>query len=506
MKNYFCLIFLVYFCCDARSQDGDIQQYIKFYYHDSTVSSEGWMRDGKPDKYWKSYYPDGTIRTEGNRKDFLLDSTWKFYNSKGKLQSEITYLKGIRHGISRKYLEDGIEEFDYVEDTIKGIANLFSYTGSLLRTVPYENGKENGLAKLYDTLGTIIGTIEYVDGYPIKREYINRTDQNGMKQGHWNFFWENGNLKLDGYYQNDKKSGYFKHYDKTGNFLQIEKWENDILIEDAPQTKQLDRKVDYHSNGKIRTAAYFYKGVPDGIRREYSPDGEVVNSYMFRNGVLVGEGIVDDNGQKQGEWKEFYETGKLRADGKYINSKPTGKWRYYFENGKVEITGSYTKKGQKDGEWIWYYVNGNILSIENYSDGLLDGETFTLTVEGDTLEHGLYVDGEEDGKWMYVNDSVLIEGTYNMGKKEGAWKTYYSNGKLKRYEPYHDDELDGKSVFYWENSVKKAEYTYINGLLNGNAYQYDIDGNVLFTTTYRMGVETKYDGIKVTPEIDISFE
>jgi antitoxin component YwqK of YwqJK toxin-antitoxin module len=87
-----------------------------------------------------------------------------------------------------------------------------------------------------------------------------------------------------------------------------------------------------------------------------------------------------------------------------------------------------------------------------------------------------------------------------------VWKTYYPDGKLKRLEPYHDGELDGKSIFYWENSVKKAEYTYINGLLNGNTYQYDIDGNVLFTTTYRMGIEIKYDGVKVTPEIDISFE
>ena len=488
------------------SQQGDKQQYVRFYYPDSAVSSEGWMRDGNPDGYWKSYYPDGKIRTEGNRKEFLLDSIWKFYNSQGKIQSEITYLKGIRHGISRKYLEDGVEEYDYAQDTIVGTVNLFSYNGHLIRTIPYENGKENGLAKLYDTLGTIIGTIEYVDGYIVKREYVNRTDPNGMKQGHWKFFWENGNLKLDGYYQNDKKSGFFKHYDKDGNFSQIEKWENDILIEDALQTKQLDRKVDYHPNGKIKTVAYFYKGVPDGVRREYSPDGVVVNSYMFRQGILIGEGIVDDDGQKQGDWKEFYETGELRAAGKYLNSKPVGRWKYYFESGKIEITGDYTRKGQKDGEWMWYYPNQNILSVENYAEGELEGESFTLTLEGDTIERGLYVDGLEDGKWIYVNDSVLVEGTYNLGKREGVWKTYYPNGKLKRSEPYHDNELDGKSVFYWENSVKKAEYTYVHGLLNGNVYQYDIDGNVLFTTTYRMGVETRYEGVKVTPEVNISFE
>lgn len=492
--------------CAGLAQQNDSVQYIKFYYPDSVVSSEGWMQNGNPNGYWKSYYPSGTIRTEGNRKDFLLDSIWKFYDVYGVVQSEITYQANIRHGISRVYSETEIEEYDYINDTIKGIASIFSYSGHLLGTTPYENGKENGLAKRYDTLKRIIETIEYVDGYIVRKEYVNRINQNGMKQGLWKFFWDNDNLKLEGYYQNDKKNGYFKYYDEEGKFLRIEKWENDILIEDAIETKHLDRKVDYHPNGKIRTVAYFYKGVPDGVRREYSPEGEVIKSYILRNGILMGEGIVDDNGKKQGDWKEFYETGKLRAKGKYTNSKPVGKWIYYFEEGGIEITGTYSRKGEKDGEWIWYYPDKSILSIENYADGLLDGEYFSLTMEGDTLEHGSYLEGLEDGRWMYVNDSVLVEGSYISGKREGVWKTSYPNGKTKRWESYYDDELDGKSIYYWENSVKKAEYIYVNGLLNGNAYQYDTEGNILFTTTYRMGLEIRYEGVKVTPEIDISFE
>jgi antitoxin component YwqK of YwqJK toxin-antitoxin module len=506
MKGYIfvTVIWLMGIICIA--QQSDSMQYVMFYYPDSVISSEGWMKDGQPNGYWKSYYSDGTIRTEGNRKDFLLDSIWKFYTKQGQIQSEITYRSGIRHGISRVYSKEGIEEYNYIYDTIQGMAYLYSCSGHVLKRTPYENGKENGLAKLYDTLGKITGTIEYVNGYIVKREYVNRVNQNGMKQGCWKFFWENGNLMLEGYYQNDKKNGFFKYYDEGGNFLKIEKWENDILLEDAVETKRLERKVDYHTNGRIKTVAYFYKGIPDGIRREYSPQGDVVKSYMFRNGVLMGEGIVDDNGKKQGEWKEFYETGKLRAKGKYANSKPVGKWIYYFESGNIEITGTYSRKGEKDGEWIWYYPDRNILSIENYADGLAEGEFFSLSHEGDTLEHGFYLDGMEDGRWMYVNDNVLVEGVYVSGKRDGVWKTCYPNGKVKRMESYYNDELDGRSSYYWENSVKKAEYTYVNGLLNGNAYQYDTEGNLLFTTTYRMGIEIRYEGVKVTPEIDISFE
>lgn len=506
MKNCLFLVLILYlFRFSAYAQHADSMVYTRFYYSDSILSSEGWMRDGQPDGYWKSYYPNGIIRTEGNRKDFLLDSIWKFYNNKGGIQSEISYQKSMRHGANRIYTEEAIEEYNYALDTIKS-GRWYAYSGQVIRTIPYENGVENGLAKIYDTLGTIIGTVEYINGYPVRRERINRTDQNGLKQGMWKFFWDNGNLQLEGVYQNDKKSGFFKYYDFDGNFQRIEKWENDILIENAQETKKFDRRVEYHPNGKLKTEAYFFKGTPDGIRREYSPEGNVIQGYMFKSGILLGEGIIDEDGKKQGDWKEYYETGELRASGKYLNSRPTGKWKYYFEDGKIEITGTYTRKGEKDGEWIWYYPDKNILSIENYVAGLPEGESFTLSMEGDTLEHGMYADGLEEGKWIYVNDSVLVEGFYVGGQKEGVWKTYHPNGKLKRSETYFNNELDGRSLFYWENSVKKAEYTYVNGLLNGNTYQYDEAGNLLYTTTYRMGVEIKYEGVKVTPEIDISFE
>ena len=504
-KTFFYIITCIFFTQNAYCQQDTQWRYTKFYYSDSTVSSEGFMRAGQPDGYWISYYPNGTIQSKGNRKNFLIDSVWYFYDSKGNLKSELSYEEGIRNGDTKIYADNEIQVYHYQNDTIIS-GKWYSYSNALVRTIPYENGKENGLCMLYDTAGQLIGTIEYRGGYVVKRENINRTDANGYKQGIWKFFNENGILVMEGAYLNSKKNGFFKYYNKEGEFERIEKWENDILIEDAVETKRLDRKVEYHANGKIKTEAYYYKGTPDGIRREYSPEGKVINSYLFSNGMLMGEGVIDDNGKKQGDWKEFYESRALRAEGKYLNSKPIGKWRYYFEEKKVEIEGSYTRKGEKDGEWLWYYSNGNLLSKETYSAGLLDGENFSLNVNGDTLECGLFSEGQEEGKWYYINDSVKIVGNYSEGKKEGVWKTYYASGKLKSQHAYSDNELDGKMVDYWENGAKKQESTYINGLLNGNEYKYDENGNVLYITTYRMGIETRYNGAKIVPQLDINLE
>ncbi|MCL2132097.1 MAG: hypothetical protein FWH36_06570 [Lentimicrobiaceae bacterium] len=505
VRGYVFFAFCMFFMQNAFCQQDTVWHHTKFYYSDSVVSSEGWIREGKPDRFWISYYPDGTVQSKGNRKNFLLDGTWYFYDNKGDLKSEISYKESRRDGETKIYTENEIQVYHYQEDTIIS-CKWYSYSDSLVRLIPYENGKENGMCMIYDTLGQLIGTIEYQNGYAVKRENINRMDANGYKQGVWKYFAANGLLYMEGVYLNGKKNGFFKYYNEEGDFERIEKWENDILIEDAVETKQLDRKLEYHPNGKIKIEAYFYKGVPDGIRREYTDDGKVNNSYLFSNGILKGEGIVDDDGKKQGDWKEFYESGALRAAGKYLNSKPIGKWRYYFEEQTIEIEGSYTRKGEKDGEWLWYYPNGNLLSKETYSDGLLDGESFNLTAEGDTLEYGKFTAGLEDERWYYINDSVKTEGNYSEGRKEGVWKVYYASGKLKSLQSYSNNELDGRFVEYWENGVKKQDATYINGLLNGNEYKYDENGNVLFITTFRMGIETKYNGVKVTPQLDVNLE
>ena len=477
--------------------------YTKFYYPDSIVSSEGWMRDGKPDGYWKSYYSNGNLRSEGNRKDFLLDSLWLFYNDKGVVEMSIYYQEGKKNGIRRIYTDEEIIENTFIKDTIQGFENHYDKYDHLIMSIPYVKGLQQGISKEYDTLGNIVAITEYNKGYIIKREYINRTDNANRKQGSWKYFWANGNLKMEGFYVNDKKNGFFKYYNEDGVFQQIEKWQNDQLMEDAVETKKLEKNLAYYPNGKIKTEAFFYKGNPEGIRREYDSNGVIIQSYIFKNARLTGEGIVDENGWKQGYWKEFYEeSGATKAAGNYKNNKPVGDWKYFFSDSTIEIIGSFTKKGEKDGEWLWYYPDGKLLMIENYANGLYEGVVVSFNEKGDTLFLGKYKEGMEDGRFKYVNDSVIEESFYIEGQRFGDWKTFYANGQLKMSAHFENDLQEGKTFFYWENGRKKMEYNYVNGLLNGYAFSYDEEGNHLFTTTYNMGVEIEYGGVKVTPELD----
>ncbi len=118
--------------------------------------------------------------------------------------------------------------------------------------------------------------------------------------------------------------------------------------------------------------SYNKAGQLEGVRREYSPDGSVEKSYIFRNGIMIGEGIVTEKGERDGFWKEYYDDGKLRAEGKYNKDTREGAWKFYHENGATEQEGVYVK-GKPEGDWRWYYPGGEVLREETYYNGLLDG-------------------------------------------------------------------------------------------------------------------------------------
>lgn len=490
----FCLIIL---CFSLNAQDTiNPNGYHIFYYPNGQKSSEGTLRDGKPDGYWRSYNEQGTLVSEGNRKNFELDSIWTFYSPNGQKISEITYKNGIKNGKRVQYSKEEYLEETFKWDTLVGKVNTYFPNGILKKTVPVFEGKKHGMEKEYNPNGLVISVAQYYGGIFLRREQINRTDNFGFKQGNWKFFWENGNLKEEGSYYNNKKHGFFKYYDQEGNFLSVEKWENDTYLPDAPETKVLESKTAYHNNGKPSITATYFKGVPEGIRREYDTLGNVIKGYIFVKGWIRYEGVTDLNGLHQGLWKEYYETGELRSIGKYSNSKMVGEWKFLFPNQKVEIIGSY-KNGKKDGEWFWYYPDGSILVTENWDEGERDGLFVEYDENGKVITQGTYKEGAEEGEWIYVNRGVVEKGSYFDGMKTGEWKVWFANGLLAFEMEYEQDLLNGKYVAYWDNGKTKLSGKYITGIPDGAWIKFDEEGNPFLTTIYKDGKEVQWNQYQI---------
>ena len=496
----FCFLLSAFcFLPSAFSQENiNPNGYNIFYYPNGVKSSEGTLVNGKPNDYWKSYNEKGILISEGNRKDFLLDSVWVFYNSLGEKSLEISYSEGKKDGFKKQYFDDETVVEEWKEDTLINSIETFYLSGERKRFTPIVEGKPHGLEKEFNQDGLIIVVSKYYAGIMGKREFINRTDKFGLKQGNWKYFWENGNLKEEGTFQNDKRHGYFKYYDEEGNFKYVEKYDKDLLIVDAPETRQMDVKTVYHPNGKRAITATYYKGVPDGIRREFDERGMVIKGYVFANGILRYEGITDEDGKRQGYWKEFYPTGELKSEGNYIDSKQDGGWKFYFENQKIEVTGRY-KNGKKEGTWYWYYPNGELLQEENWIGGKLDGEFLEYDENGNTIVKGEYLEDTEEGEWFYVQGHAVEKGIYYDGMRTGVWTTKWrEDGKPISEIEYDQNLCNGKFTLYYNNGNIRETGKYSGGERVGVWNLYDESGELILTTVYDDGREIQWNDYKIS--------
>jgi antitoxin component YwqK of YwqJK toxin-antitoxin module len=504
-----CLSFFIIY--NAYSQDTAIIRngVQKFYYKNGVVSSEGTMKNAQPDGFWKSYYENGKLKSEGNRKNFELDSLWTFYNEKGVRILDVYYKNGKKNGIKTTYLEQEIVKETFKNDIKEGFTRYYYPTGKIKMEIPFVNGMEQGVAREYSQDGDIITLIEYKHGFVIDRLKINRRDHNNLKQGKWYTFYENGNVHVEGNYQDDMKDGYFKVYAENGDLISLDKYVKDVKQPEAQEVRKLDVKSEYYPDGKVKASGTFHDGIPEGIYREYSHDGQITHSLIYNMGTIIGEGIVKEDGNRDGHWKDLYPDGKLKAEGDYKDGLQVGEWKFYYPGGKLEQFGKYTTTGKLNGTWKWYYDSGQIKREEEYNNGLKDGMHTEYDENDKIVEEGEYVDDQEDGPWFTTIGDYLERGMYRDGLKNGKWVSYHltttgekTDSVLSFSGSFVEDNPDGKHIYYWDNGKVKNEGNYLMGKKEGDWIQFEYDGTPFLVITYRNGIETKYDGVKIKPPFE----
>ena len=472
-----------------------VNGYNVFHYPSGMISSEGTMVNGQPDGYWKTFYENGVLKTEGNRKNFQLDSTWRFFSDSGKLTLEINYKEGMKNGIRRTYLKTEIIEENFVNDVKQGWCRWLYPDGVLKRKVFFADGREEGQAREYAHDGTVITISEYKKGYLISNEMINRKRE-GLKHGVWKEFYPGEQLKTESTFNYGKIDGYLKEFDVNGNLLSIRKFSNGEEIFDAPELASYEVRTQYYRNGKPKVVASYKDGIAEGTRREYDQNGNIVKGAIYKNGNVLGEGIIDEAGYRQGPWKEYFETGELFAEGNYKDNKRVGPWKFYFADGKIEQTGTYNNAGNPEGLWKWYYESGNLKRQEEMRNGKGDGLYEELSDSAQVIVKGTYSEGKEEGEWLYEINDDKVTGSYVSGKKEGEWKSYYK-GQLYYQGNYIEGLADGEHILYWDNGKVKEKGNYIAGKKEGTWYLYSYEGERILSLQYEDGIEVAIDGSKI---------
>jgi len=177
----------------------------------------------------------------------------------------------------------------------------------------------------------------------------NNYNENGNREGVWVDYYNNGQLRYKGVFNDGKEIGIFKYYYKSGNL------EKELLyIEDGVRAKV---RV-YYSNKSIKALGDYCVKKRCGTWDYFDDLGNIIIRENYKNGLLNGayfiffDGALTDvynyeNGKKNGISKKFFPSGKVQIIKNYLNDKLHGRYELFNKKGKM-------------------------IEVRNYSNGFLD--------------------------------------------------------------------------------------------------------------------------------------
>jgi uncharacterized protein len=254
------------------------------------------------------------------------------------------------------------------------------------------------------------------------------------KDGPFESYYLNGNLKERGDYKNRKKEGPWETFNKNGELKTRETFFNgnltgkenykdgkksglEILIygyrnnpSRLPEPPQYDF-LTYGYGGKSSTN--YKNGLKHGLYEFFSSDGTLLTSGNYK----------DD--QKEGLWECIDEQSlgveKGKSSTNYKNGSKHG-LDSFFKDGILSVSCNY-----QNGHLIYrefFYSGGELKERTNYKNGLKHGLYELFSSDGTLLTSGNYKDDQKEGLWEY--DSAVSFNGIEIKTRE------YKNGKITK--------------------------------------------------------------------------
>ncbi len=391
-------------------------------------------KKGEPSGNYATFHNKGHKLSEGlvngldEIGDLIKEGNWVYRNGEGRKDREINYVKGFQEGKSKYYSPDG-----------QGLSEVYF--------------KKN---KLWDG--------ELTTWYPGGTKKESGQYKNGMKEGVWAFFYENGqNYYLVNYHKN-KKDGLYTQWDSFGRLVKEDEYEN----------------------------------------------GKRVTEYIVKYDDLGYTEINKRNNMFYGPWVRWFSDEKKAEEGYYINGKRWGIWTTWYESGEKKDEGEYINDQKNSYHKKWDKDFKIVENIE-YKDGKVLSEYYFVKDSDGFLEYR-QKNGILDGGWTkWHNDEIKSEtGVYKNGKKIGEWKSWYETRQKHYVAKYVDGVLsgnfsewniDGKKVkdFQYKDGEKFQEYIIFldqgfiyevnktEGVLEGPWKKKTIDGIKIQEGIYKQG-------------------
>ena len=382
------------------------------FYIDGATSKKFFYDKGKRDQIWMSYYQDGrrenytfyaldTLITDYDftyyknlqimeepkfSKDGLFDGKWEQFYQDGETKMTFTYDRNKKDQIWMSYFPDNRRQnyTFYNQDTL--ITDYdFKY---------YDNIKIVDNPDYYDY--TYYMNLEIVeepryDNMQIVEEP--KFDKNGLYDGKWESYFEDGDDWRTFYYENGIKVKLWSvFYDSTGTRHSETNYENDLK----------------HGQYQEWYQDIIVKPKEEGLYKEDVKDllWTYWNEFQEKRFEEWRDGVLYDSFEY-----EYYDNGQVKEEPSYKDRKKHGDWVRYFPDGSIMGTRTF-KAGLKEGTWIEYYKN---------------------------------LPGDRD-------DIIAWKGKYVADKREGKWEWFWLNQERQRVDNYKKGEMTSEKCFERDGS------------------------------------------------------
>ncbi|MBN2273197.1 MAG: hypothetical protein JXK95_02600 [Bacteroidales bacterium] len=304
--------------------------------------------------FWQEYYDNGRVKKEMYYKDDVLNGQYKEYDENGNVNLVLNYREGI--------IIEEVEEDTFDIDVI----NRYDENGNLVFSGTYRMGTPIGIHRNFNSEGKVVNAIIFNDKGIKTGEGI--LTKEGMKEGEWKYYYENGFVRAEGKYNNNHETGQWKYFSNDGKLIQTGVYKSG---------KFDGRWTWYYDNGSLKREEEYYNGKEEGIYTEYDTIGNIIASGNYFDGEREGEWFYKVNdyiekgkyvgGLRDGKWEAYYLNEKLRYEGNYIQGNPDGVHRFYYEDGKVKEE-QYYNSGMREKNWKKYNENGELVITITYKD------------------------------------------------------------------------------------------------------------------------------------------
>ncbi len=486
--------------------DKFIVRYTEHYYPNYQLKEKYAYQDSLPHGKWIGYYKDGETKHVKRFEDGKKQGKWQFFTEGGDVHTFELYENDKRNGEWYKKGEetDIYYQFWDMDSLISEYADLHYPNGQLIEKISYKEGLKNGKFTGYFQNGA--------------KKYVKRFE-NDKPEGKWRYYTMAGKTNAEEIYVEGKRNEEWFRLDESGDTY-YQYWDMDSLISEYADL--------HYPNGQLIEKISYKEGLKDGKFTGYYENGEV--KYKKR--------YTED--QPDGKWEYYTAAGKKNAVQIYVEGKRNEEWyridkkgdTYYqywdqdslvseyadlhYPNGQLIEKISY-KEGLKDGKFTGYYPSGKVEYVKRYEEDKPMGKWKFVREDGTTKKIEIYETGKKNDEWItyekngdvyyqfwdmdslvseyadlhYPNGQLIEKISYKDGRKNGKFTGYYENGQTKHIRTYKDDKLDGKFADYTESGQILRKQGYMNGLLDGPSKEWYLNGEVKVKTAYKEG---KLDG------------